>query len=325
MIMAQSLFIYLKELFPEASIDVLAPGWSCALLQRMPQVREAITLPFQHGQFKPLARYQLGKSLRDKHYDWCINLSYTWKSALVPFGANIKQRSGFVGEQRWGLLNDIYKLDKQAIPLMVQRYVYHAQPQGENALELAKIPKPRLQVDKQQQQTLLSTHGLDPDKPIIAFCPGAEYGPAKRWPLDYFALVGQQLIAMGYQIILMGSAKDAGLTVPIAAKLPTHCTDLSGKTSLQEAIDLLAACKAVLSNDSGLMHIAAAVDCYIFALYGSSTPQYTPPLTDRVSILYKAISCSPCFKRTCRFGHYQCLTELTPEYVMSQMKQQLSS
>ncbi|MDH5230047.1 MAG: lipopolysaccharide heptosyltransferase II [Gammaproteobacteria bacterium] len=315
MVMAQSLFRLLKQIHPKATIDVIAPAWSKPLLARMPEIQEAIELPFAHGVFKPLQRIRLGQSLRDRQYDWAITLPITWKSALVPFGAKIKKRTGFKGEMRYALLNDMRILDKKRLPMMVQRYL---------ALGLdpdASIPdnflKPKLLSSAQQQQIAMQAMGLSRDKKILGICPGAEYGPAKRWPVEYFADVGNAMIKKGWQVWLFGSEKDNPTTNAICESIGQGSINLAGRTQLDQAIDLLACCQHVLCNDSGLMHISAALGVQVSAIFGSSDIHYTPPLNDNAQMISLQLECSPCFKKECPLGHYNCLKQIKPETVLA--------
>ena len=319
MVMAQSLFKFVKSRHPDAAIDVIAPAWSRSLLERMPEVREALSLPFGHGDFKLLARMRLGASLKNRRYDWAIVMPITWKSALVPYGAKILRRSGYIGEMRWGLLNDLRTMDKAERPMMVQRYIDLALNRNEPAPD--SFPYPQLVVDASTRDRAISDLKLDTSLgPIIAFCPGAEYGPAKRWPSAYFNKVAEEYINKGWQVWIFGSGKERALGEEIRDKLDsTKIRNLAGETSLAQAIDLLSVADAVLSNDSGLMHVAAALDRKVYALYGSSDTRYTPPLNDSAQCISLNLVCSPCFKRECPLGHTNCLMELTPEKVLAEM------
>ncbi len=309
MVMAQSLFRHLKQQNESMMIDVVAPAWSEPLIARMPEVRRSIEMPYVHGQFKPIKRLQMGARLRSEKYDQAIVLPYTWKSALLPFGAKIPKRTGFVGEARWGLLNDARPLDKNKLPMMVQRYV--SLGFDKNVFTDQGLPKPKLETsEKRQQAALLKLDLAVSTQPIVAFCPGAEYGPAKRWPAKHFASLALKLIAEGKTIWLLGSEKDSAIAREINALSDNKCSDLTGRTSLEDVIDLLAVANLVVCNDSGLMHIAAAVGTPIVALYGSSDPAYTPPLSDNVQIASLKLDCSPCFKKECPLGHYDCLNKL---------------
>ncbi|HIF9231013.1 TPA: lipopolysaccharide heptosyltransferase II [Photobacterium damselae] len=322
MVMSQCLYTEIKKLHPEAIIDVMAPGWCKPVLERMPEVNQAIEMPLGHGDLNLLARYQLGKILRDDQYDHAYVLPNSAKSALVPFFAKIPVRTGWKGEMRYGLLNDL-RNNKKAFNLMIERYIALAHPAKNMTGSgcLTNMPYPKLTIDTVAQKEALNKFGLSSDRVAIGLCPGAEFGPAKRWPEQHFAVTAKTLIEQGHQVWLFGSAKDREVTDKIKNSLPAElqvfCHNLAGNTSLIEAIDLLAACKIVVSNDSGLMHVSAAVGCHIVALYGSTTPSYTPPLAEHVEVLYTDISCRPCFKRECPLGHLKCLTELTPDLVIN--------
>jgi heptosyltransferase-2 len=325
MIMAQSLFKALALNRPGRELDVLAPAWSHGILARMPEVRRALVAPFAHGRFGLRERWRLGRDLARAGYGQAIVLPNTWKSALPPFFAGIPQRTGYLGEFRHGLLNDTRRLDRQAMPRLAQRYAALAFPPaaaGDGGIGFAP-PQPRLRVDPQAQQATLARLGLGRDRRILALCPGAEYGPAKRWPETHYAAVARAKLEQGWQVWLFGSAKDKPVTAAIAALLPRSAVgegampaDLAGLTTLEETVDLLACAAAVVSNDSGLMHIAAAVDVPVIAVYGSTDPGYTPPFSDQARVLRLGLECSPCFQRECPLGHLDCLIKLGPERVL---------
>jgi len=314
-VISQSLLKLLKQQHPAAQIDYLAPPWTLPLLARMPEVRRGITNPFGHGALRFGERRALGKSLRAQTYDHALVLPNSWKSALIPWFAGIPLRTGFRGEARWGLLNDLRQLDAAALPQMVQRFDALALPAG-GALPSA-LPLPELQSTTAQQQQLLARLGLNTGNPAVAFCPGAEYGPAKRWPEIHFASLARLLAARGYAVWLIGSPKDHAVAETIAKNAGNACINLCGKTDIAEAADLLAAARLVVTNDSGLMHVAAAVGSPVIALYGSSSPQFTPPLSAAAQVLTLDLECSPCFERICPLGHFKCLNDLTAERVFA--------
>jgi len=316
--MAQSLFITLKAMHPHATIDVLAPDWSRPILQRMPEVNRAIVMPIGHGAIKLSARREIGRSLKSANYDQAIILPNSLKSAIIPCFAGIPKRTGWRGEMRYGLLNDIRLLNKNRYPLMVQRFVALAyQPMA--ALP-EKLPTPHLVVDQANVLDALTRFELNRKRPILALCPGAEFGEAKRWPANHYAEVAQHKINAGWQVWLFGSAKDTAVTDQIQTQLSPesvpYCLNLAGETSLGDAVDLMSLASAVVTNDSGLMHIAAALDRPLVVLYGSSSPAFTPPLNKQVKILKTGIECSPCFKRECPLGHLKCLKELPVDWVL---------
>lgn len=314
-VISQSLLKLLRKQDPATQIDYLAPPWTLPLLARMPEVRHGISNPFGHGAFRLGERRALGKTLRERNYDHALVLPNSWKSALIPWFAGIPRRTGFRGEARWGLLNDLRRLDPVVLPQMVQRFAALALPAG--ATQPGRLPLPALQSTAAQQQTLLARLGLTTEKPVIAFCPGAEYGPAKRWPEAHFAALARMLAARGCAVWLVGSPRDHAVAETIAQGAAGACVNLCGKTDIAEATDLLAAARLVVTNDSGLMHIAAAVGRPVIALYGSSSPQFTPPLSPDASILKLNIECSPCFRRECPLGHFKCLNDLSPERVFA--------
>lgn len=318
MVLAQSLFKLLKLQRPQAVIDVAAPAWTLPLLTRMPEVSEAIALPFRHRQLALRERLRFGKSLRSRGYSQAIVLPNSLKSALLPWTARIPRRTGFVGEWRYGLLNDIRRLDKQALPRTVDRFVALGLERGQ-ALP-ADLPQPSLAA--QSDLALQALHRLGhalPAGPVLGLCPGAEYGEAKRWPAEYYAEVAMAALERGWQVWLFGSEKDAAVTAQIDTLTGKRCLDLGGKTALGEAIDLMALTSAVVSNDSGLMHVAAALDKPLVAVYGSSDPRHTPPMNPQAAILYLGLECSPCFERECPLGHLNCLRHIQPEQVVSRI------
>lgn len=319
MVMAQSLFITLKKQHPDCLIDVIAPAWSLPILERMPQVEKGIALAIGHGEFSLLTRIKIGLSLREQGYTHGIVLPRSWKSALVPFFAGAKVRTGYRGEMRYGLLNDIRQLDKKVLTQTVQRYVAHACAADLN--QPPEIPFPRLEVDSVNRERLIEELKLDLGRPVIAMMPGAEYGPAKQWPARYYKELASLLISNGYQIWIIGSYKEKSLAENVIEGLRQYVVNLCGKTELVDAVDLLSCVEQVVTNDSGLMHVAAAVGIKLNVIYGSSTPAYTPPLTSgkKMNILYKALPCSPCFKRECPLGNTDCLTGISAKEVYDLM------
>jgi heptosyltransferase-2 len=321
MVMAQTLFVCLKQQHPECRIDVLAPDWSRPILERMPEVRQALSFPLGHGVLDVAERRKIGKSLTGQ-YDQAILLPNSLKSALVPFFAGIPRRTGWKGELRYGLLNDIRTLDKDRYPLMIERFMALAFEPGA-ALE-KPYPRPALQIDPVSLESALVKFALQLDHPVLALCPGAEFGEAKRWPAEHYAKVAEQKIRQGWQVWLFGSKSDQPGCEDIRSRLipglREESVNLAGQTSMAEAIDLLSAATAVVSNDSGLMHVAAALNRPLVAVYGSTSPQFTPPLADQVEIVRLGLDCSPCFERTCRFGHYNCLRDLKPQPVIEALQ-----
>lgn len=314
-IMAQPLFARLRERHPGLRLDALAPRWVAPVLRRMAEIDDIVDNPFAHGELSLKARWRLGRELAGRGYAAAWVLPNSLKSALLPLFAGIPQRVGFTGEARYGLINVRHHLDEATLPLMVERFAQLAAAPG-GALP-RPIPHPSLRsTDDDQQRTLSELAMVRPDK-LVAFCPGAEYGPAKRWPAAHFAELARNLAAAGYVVWLFGSPKDHAVAEEIATLAPGCCRNLCGSTRLDQAVDLLAQADFVVCNDSGLMHVAAAVDRPIVALYGSSSPGFTPPLSERADIVSLQLDCSPCFKRDCPLGHLDCLNRLLPAQVFA--------
>jgi len=314
MVMAQSLFMCLKENYPGCRISVLAPDWTRPLLERMPEIEKGISLAMGHGELQLGKRRAFGKSLRAEQFTTAIVLPNSFKSALIPFHADVPKRIAWQGEWRNLLLSDSRRLDKRAFPLMVQRFAALAYPASNDPPE--QIPEPRLQSDPESVALALAAFSLDSGDKVLAVCPGAEFGVAKQWPAEHFAATCKTKIDEGWKVWIFGSAADTKVADEILQMLShdqrQNCVSLAGRTSLAQAIDLLSVAAAVISNDSGLMHIAAALDKPIVALYGSTSPDFTPPLSSKSKLLFTDIDCRPCFQRECPLEHKKCLTELEP-------------
>lgn len=314
MVMAHSLFQSLKQQNPDVIIDVAAPSWTLPLLDRMPEVTGKIALPFKHGQLGLMERIKFGRSLKNKQYTQSISLVNSLKSAILPFAASIPKRTGFLGEMRYGLLNDIRSLDKVALPKTVERFVALG---VEKDQPLPEIPQPKLQADNINAKQALASIGIqDNSQKVLGLCPGAEYGEAKRWPAKYYAEVANAALDEGWEVIIFGSDKDIPVTTEINQITQSRCIDLGGKTKLGDAIDIMSRCDTVICNDSGLMHVAAALDKKVIAIYGSSDPHHTPPMHPDAIIEYLALECSPCFKRECPLGHLNCLNHIQPKQIL---------
>ena len=313
MIMAQSLFKTIKQLVPKSQIHVLAPGWTHPIVERMPQVDAAHVMPVGHGNLGIRSRLDVARQLKAHQFDQAIVLPGSLKASLIPFFAGIPQRTGYLGEKRYGLLNDIHKLDKTKLTTTVQRFVNLAA--GFTAL--ADCPRPELICDPVQTKTVAAKFGYTPgdEYPLLILCPGAEYGPAKRWPIQRFAQLAKSRVKKGWQVWIMGSDKDHEVCDAINNLADQACINLAGETSLTQAIDLMSLAHAVVTNDSGLMHLAASLKRPLVALYGSSSPIMTPPLSDNHEVIWLQLECSPCFKRHCPLGHLNCLNKIEVDQV----------
>ncbi len=299
MVMAQCLFAAIKDVHPNAEIDVMAPAWAAPLVGRMPEIRSRIDTPFVRNKLQFWLRRRVGRSLRGR-YDIAYVMQGSWKSALVPFFAGIRQRIGHKREMRYGLLNDIVPLPKALKRKTAEAFFTLARG--------GLFRPPHLTVDTANQAALLARFGLERDR-FVALMPGAEFGPAKRWPSDGYAGLAIDLMAKGFKVALFGSPNDSQVAAEIAALAP-GVVDLTGATRLEDAIDLIAAARLAASNDSGLMHIAAAVGTPIVGVYGSTSPANTPPLSDQRELVWLGLDCSPCHQKICPLGHFNCLNTL---------------
>ncbi len=313
MVLAQSLFKLLKSREPDVPIDVLAPAWSLPVVARMPEVREGIAAETGHGEFGLGKRRRIGRVLRSR-YARAIVLPRSFKSALIPWFARVPVRTGFRGEMRFGLLNDVRPFDAVELDQTIKRFLALGLPGGS---ALPEPPSPALDVSPENQASLVEQHGLSTNRPVVALLPGAEFGPSKCWPAEHYAALAQRLGGDGYDVWLCGSPKDAPVAGRIAKLVGSapFLHDICGKTSLADAVDLLALAEQAVANDSGLMHIAAAVGVHVHGLYGPTSPAFVRPLTARADIHFLDLDCSPCRKRVCPLTHHNCLRNIGPEAV----------
>jgi heptosyltransferase-2 len=317
MVMAQSLYKLLRQQNQDTEIHVVAPPWSLPVLERMPEVARGIELAVGHGELGLGRRVALARRLRAERYARAIVLPRSLKAALVPWLARIPLRTGFRGEWRYGVLNDVRALDA-TLDQTVKRFVALGRAPGEPAGgPLPAELRPRLASDARNTERLRALHALPPNAPLVALMPGAEYGPAKRWPAVHFGELAATLARAGAAVVVLGSAKERAIGDEVATRAASpRVRNLCGATSLADAVDLLAAADAAVSNDSGLLHLAAAAGAPVVAIYGSSSPKFTPPLTESAAVVSLELECSPCFARTCPLGHLRCLKELAPAAVL---------
>jgi len=319
MVLAQSLFKTLKINDPDCTIDVAAPAWTLPLVERMPEINNAIALPFKHGKLAFWQRIRLGLRLKKNSYDQAIILTNSFKSAILPFTACIPKRTSFIGEMRYGLINDIRNLNKTELPRTVDRFVMLGLHKESHLPE--HVPQPKLLSNPDSAHDILKKLGIAVrSSRILGLCPGAEYGEAKRWPTSYYAQVANYALERGWQVWLFGSQKDAIVTNEINVLTDNKCENFSGQTTLAEVIDLMSLTSAIVSNDSGLMHIGAALGKPLMAVYGSSDPAHTPPMDSNAKVFYLNLSCSPCFARVCPLGHLNCLKGIQPQQVINSLE-----
>ena len=322
-VMAQTLYKRIKKELPSSQIDVISPHWSLALLERMPEVCKKIVSPFSHGETKLLERYRLGQGLKKENYDRAIVLTNSLKSSLIPYFARIGVRTGWLGEFRYGLINDIRSSKELKKSLMVEKFA--ALSLYEENYSIENLTFPELEIDFANQRKFLEEFSIDYSKNTMAICPGAEFGPSKRWPAEYYAEIAIFYVNKGWNVLCIGSKNDEDIGIEIGSLNNLGCNEsfinLIGKTSLQDAIDILAFTEKVVTNDSGLMHIAAAVKTPLVALYGPSSPEYTPPLISKKKILRKTQGYEKVRYGSNEKGYHQSLLDIKPEEVLNALEE----
>ncbi|MCY3804121.1 MAG: lipopolysaccharide heptosyltransferase II [Gammaproteobacteria bacterium] len=323
MVMVQSLFMALKHQNPGNVIDVAAPAWSAPVLARMPEVRNIVEVDLSHGELGLLKRRRIGRTLRGR-YDQSIVLPRSFKSALIPYFAGIPQRTAYRGEMRYGVVNDMRILDLDVTYKAVERYVnLGADPsRPQQPLE---IRFPKLQIDEDKRRKAAARLGVSEVTPSVALMPGAEFGPSKRWPAKYFGKLADRFGQEGFGVYVFGSAKDHDIGQEVVSASNGSARNLCGQTSLEEVVDLLSLASIAITNDSGLMHIASAVGCPVVAIYGSITPEYTPPLSSVARTQYLNLECSPCWQKQCPYGHYNCLRDIAVHRVYESARELLQT
>ena len=321
-VMAQTLYKRIKKELPSSQIDVISPHWSLALLERMPEVCKKIVSPFSHGETKLLERYRLGQGLKKENYDRAIVLTNSLKSSLIPYFARIGVRTGWLGEFRYGLINDIRSSKKLKKSLMIEKFA--ALSLYEENYSIENLTFPELEIDFANQRKFLEEFSIDYSKNTMAICPGAEFGPSKRWPAEYYAEIAKFYVNKGWNVLCIGSKNDEDIGMGIGSlnnlRSNESFINLTGKTSLQDAIDILAFTEKVVTNDSGLMHIAAAVKTPLVALYGPSSPEYTPPLISKKKILRKTQGYEKVRYGSNEKGYHQSLLDIKPEEVLDALE-----
>ncbi len=324
-VMAQPLLRRLRELHPDRPIDVLAPTWVAPVWRAMREVDTVLESPFKHGSLQWKERKAYAKILKERGYADSYVLPNTLKFALIPWLAGIRRRVGYKGEMRYGLVNVMHHDEKDAPRPMAQFYAALADQPVRNLPRLDKLPEPEMIADAKDADAAIARLNL-PAGTYVAFAPGAEFGPAKRWPASYFAELARTIRANrpDAQILLLGSPKDRAVCDEITAIVP-QAHNLAGSTSLSEAIALISRAAAVVTNDSGLMHIGAALKRPVVAIYGPTDPRHTPPLSELAKILWLHIECSPCQQRECPLGHQNCMKLITPDAVWQPLQPMLAA
>ena len=324
-VMAQPLLRLLHDRNPGRPIDVLAPAWVAPVWRAMREVDTVLEAPFRHGALQLRERREYAKMLRTRGYADAYVLPNTLKFALIPWLAGIPRRVGYKGEMRYGLLNVIHHDNRDAPRPMVSFYAALANAPARDVPPPSALPRPALAVAEDRVVDVMARVGLDMKQPLVLFAPGAEFGSAKRWPTTHFAELAKTIRSErpDVQIALMGSPKDKDVCDEIAVLAPgVH--NLAGATKLDEAVALIAQAGAMVSNDSGLLHIASALNRPIVAIYGPTDPLHAPPFSDVAKSIFLGIECSPCRERECPLGHHRCMKEISAAMVWEPVKGMIS-
>jgi len=312
----------LKQREPDRPIDVLTTTLCAPLLDYMPLVRKAIVCDLPRNKLALAAHMVLARRLHEGNYGQALIMPRTWKSALAPFLAAIPQRTGFVGEARFGLINDL-RFGEKKLPRMIDRCGALALPNG--ASLPADWPQPELKVPIEDAHAWRARSGLaDDGRPVIAFAPGA-VGPSKRWPADYYAQVAQKLTAQGLSVWVLGSPNETPLAAEIVRAAGPNARDLTSP-DLRNAILALKLARAAVSNDSGLLHVAAAMGTPSIGIFGPTSPWHWAPLNPLAATIQAPIEldCRPCHKPTCRLVHHRCMRDIPAEQVLGAVQRTLA-
>ena len=323
-VMAQPLLRLLRDRYPQRPIDVLAPAWVAPVWRAMREVDTVLEAPFRHGALQLRERCDYARMLGARGYDAAYVLPNTLKFALIPWLAGIPQRIGYKGEMRYGLLNVMHHDNRDAPRPMVSFYAALADSPRQEVPAPSALPRPSLHVAPEVVAEVLSRHGLRTDVPLLLFAPGAEFGSAKRWPAAYFAALAKTVWQERgeVQIALLGSGKDKEVCDQVVALAP-GVRSLAGITRLDEAVALIAQASAMVSNDSGLLHIASALNRPIVAIYGPTDPNHAPPFSDMAQSLFLGLECAPCRQRECPLGHQRCMRDISAEMVWQPLQSML--
>ncbi|MEY4698868.1 MAG: hypothetical protein RIR85_288 [Pseudomonadota bacterium] len=318
-VMTEPLITQLKKNHPDSFIDVIATPWVASVMRAIPAINEVIIGDFKHGLLQWAERKQLAKQLKLAGYTHAYVLPNSFKSALIPWLAKIPNRIGYKGEMRWRLITaPLENPSRSNRPSMSSHYFALSGNQAKETPQ-PKLELPRLFLNEMKEKLqLIQNH----DK-LFILCPGAEYGPAKQWPVEHFGKLAQMLIEQNSKalVLILGSKKESSLADEIVrlSNSNNQVINWCGQTTLDEAMACIAVADKVISNDSGLMHIAAAFRRPQVAIFGSSDPRHTPPLSPEAKVHWLQLKCSPCFKRTCPLGHLKCLVDIQPQDVLNSL------
>ena len=311
----------LRQRFPDRPVDMLASTLCAPLTDYMPGLRKAVVADLPRSRLALGQQKALAERLRREGYGTALIMPRTWKACLAPYFAGVPERTGFVGEARFFLLNDL-RYGEKKLPRMVDRCGALALPP--DATLPADWPLPELKVSREETKAWRQKRGLGgDDRPVVALAPGA-VGPAKRWPKDYYAAVARKLLDEGFAVWILGGPGEKTLAADIVED--TQARDLTG-SDLREAVLALACATAAVSNDSGLLHVAAALGTSAIGIFGPTNPWHWAPLNPLAATMETAtkLDCRPCHKPVCRLVHHRCMRDIAPEEVISTVQKTLAA
>ena len=311
-VMNHTLLRLLKQHEPGLEIDVIAPPMAQGLIERMPEVRKHFPLDVRSTRLLSREWLNACSDLRGEGYQQAILIPRSTSAAWLILFSKIKIRTGFK-QVRPGLIND----QRGGRPGNFHQKTTDLLPKEMPVPD--HLPYPHLQTHEKEVAETASRFGMDiSNKPLIVLAPGASRWGTKKWPIEYFSQLSGMLIEK-YHVCVMGGEQEFALGRVISAEHPQDITNLCGKSSISEAVDVIAAAECVVANDSGLMHVAAAVGTPIVGIYGPTSPEAYPPLSDSKEICWENTLCSPCYMNQCPYGHHACMKEITPQQVLSRI------
>jgi heptosyltransferase-2 len=303
----------LRQRFPDRPVDMLSSTLCKPLTDYMPGLRQAIVVDLPRNRLALAQQSALANRLKGEDYGTALIMPRTWKSALAPYLAGIPERTGFVGEVRFFLLNDL-RYGERTLPRMIDRCAALALPSGTAPPQA--WPVPELNVSRDEVEAWRKKRGLNgDDHRVVALAPGA-VGPSKRWPTAAYAALARSLIADGFAVWVLGGPDEKALAAEIVGDTPAR--DLTGN-DLRDAILALASAAAAVSNDSGLLHVAAALGTPSIGIFGPTSPWHWAPLNPLAGIIETEteLACRPCHKPVCRLIHHRCMRDIAPEQVLA--------